>query len=1350
MTQNQNTSFSALPAKRLTGRTARPYLRSATLFAAFAAFALSAAMLNGQATNLQAGVTATQAVISYAAPDAGVCSIEVHQGNLQGPLVHDVDPALFPGSNLDSRATNLVAGRKRVFVVGKRAAEPALDGFNYSRALQVYTAHAYRIVCGASVSTGEFTTTNAPVGAAYNDPLPADPNRPGQYAWPTIKWMDRTQSIVDPLTGFKIRQFDSPREASEFQGSGNFISARNAGAGTDWVNPSAVLADDSAAATYSNSTRGWLFLELGLGVYPSPTHSGLTPSANALVPSFNAWCSGIDCSTANSNDRSIQFCLTVDGVSCISDMLSAALSPCSSNCGGASFRFAGINDPQAILAEWFASHPANRQIDATNLAKRSGSVNRNGASVSLNFGDRFDLLWQAGSTITINNVVYTIASVDNDAALTLSGSPAGSDSAVQYAASNAGLLVRKMTASTHEISIQQVSYSYETGQAPVVEAGGDEDAYSNCSPTLVAGPNGEMGLHCQVAATMYWIGQDTGTVNRLGHTSPPYNGDPTGWPALPCQNGAFWDWSDGNAMYCVQRSNDAHLYLLKFTYNGNNADQGNLAAFQPVTVCGSAPCWNVTNLTQGAQALDLQMAAFHPEWARINFHAQLYTVFGRMGASNAITFIARSHPNNDTMAFIFRFDLNTKRIVSGTPTWRYWPLRWGGSHGPSNLNDPKWLQVSATFFRGPFTGTDTVPGNGPYYSTVTSGAIATAGQDCPARPADSPIAVSDWPSGTRCLTVTVDGEPGDPTPAQYSAGTVSVSGTAVTGTNTSWNSSMDQLQILIGGTYYKFTYVSPTQGTLDNSAGTISNSAYALFLEPVNNPKVGNPNFAYLQDAEVRDIFCAANNQSACRYLYSVNEFMRLIVKNGNTWTLQRSWAGSLPPPATHPLDPNGWLIAVVGTCYFGDIYPCPESRVTWNAVADPYGYNAAGNTVLEDANEKGCCHATRQNDVNVDVAIVYPARTPGEGYYFTRFNGIPAVFADPGFLTSQNPFFHGIAGVGAPNAVDSHPSHQQFAPNASVADLSWMGDARPFLGSDTFEFGSPSAPGTLVSGTLYKFTSSQAKRLHPRILPTMAACGVNPLLDVSGASSSISTSSTDNYKYCVALTGGECVPGSNSGDVYVNCPQIKAPYCTYQGVGSSDPDTRDICVLDMGSMTMNATQVGITKVDIDGIYSRRVTAALSRYHWVNQFWNVKILPDGKSLIVMSSFLQGQRNALLLVKLPPFPSPDGANRRDFLPHTVNVPTPQLPGVTNAVIQFGYDKNYFCSSRREACVQGAVTDPVNVPFNYKSENPAGVPCQNGCAIPVQAISQRILYYQVILRDASNNVVGAMSPEVVAIK
>ena len=145
------------------------------------------------------GKTPTQALLSYTA--TGSCTVEVSENASYQPLVHDVDPALFAGSNLDTRPEALSSGTNHIFLVGKRRTDTAANGINYSRALQTNTTHYYRVTCGSQVTTGTFTTANIPFGSTYTDVLPADPQNPGEYLWPSLSATDRTETIVDPYTG---------------------------------------------------------------------------------------------------------------------------------------------------------------------------------------------------------------------------------------------------------------------------------------------------------------------------------------------------------------------------------------------------------------------------------------------------------------------------------------------------------------------------------------------------------------------------------------------------------------------------------------------------------------------------------------------------------------------------------------------------------------------------------------------------------------------------------------------------------------------------------------------------------------------------------------------------------------------------------------------------------------------------------------------------------------------------------------------------------------------------------------------------------------------------------------------
>src|SRR5260370_41874986 len=106
------------------------------------------------------GTTNTQAVLAYSAPDAAPCTVKVSQQPSLTPLVRDVDPALFPGSDQDTRSETMTAQTGRVFVVGKRITQRVSDGNNYSRALETYPTHYYQLVFRSPVHTRSFTPSH--------------------------------------------------------------------------------------------------------------------------------------------------------------------------------------------------------------------------------------------------------------------------------------------------------------------------------------------------------------------------------------------------------------------------------------------------------------------------------------------------------------------------------------------------------------------------------------------------------------------------------------------------------------------------------------------------------------------------------------------------------------------------------------------------------------------------------------------------------------------------------------------------------------------------------------------------------------------------------------------------------------------------------------------------------------------------------------------------------------------------------------------------------------------------------------------------------------------------------------
>ena len=1188
--------------------------------------------------------TATQAVVSYLSPDSRSCRLELSESSRYLPAVYDVNPSIFPGSDLDlERSTTIDVQRRRTVILGLRAAETGRDGKRYSRALQTNTKYYLRVTCGSQVQTGTFETTTIPLGLTYNDPLPVDPKKPGEYAWPHVDWNDRSQRIVDPQTGLQIRRLTL---ASDITNSGGTIAFRDGrDRSGEWQDPQAVSANDTRSATTTGT--GWLFLDAGLSLYVGGTHDYGSGSLETFSVQLNAWCN--NCAGLTTDARTLDACLSYDGMSCASKTLNATVESCSADCTGSRYRLdIGTGGPSVFTA-W-----GLEKGDLTDLHRRAGQATRRANRILRTSGNVFNINWSPGSEVVFNNRPYTIAKVIDEEKILLEGQFDGAEESGTFDASNFGLLLRKKNANAAQVYVQYGSTSHVLGNSPDWDASGDGVGFTQCSPIAVPGANGEPGWHCVVGGMLYWIGAESGDTNRLGRTYMPSRNGVDGWGLNPggafCSSnnggGPLWDRYDPNSFFCGQIDSSGGVSVIKASYRGTNTDIGSQDLYAKLRECGASqpePCWvfeNITPLSRG-KSLSQQLRNRLPAEFDL-LRGAVVNLVGFQG--KRLMFMARSgNAGNDALGIVGAFDTLENQIVGAAPSWKFWPLRWSVLHGPEPVDDPEWMNIPATFFRGPLSGEDFQTGNGPYLSRITTGALTASPSACPPRPADSPIPPHEWPTGDECTEVAVDGEPADPSPAVHRAGTItSGPGASVTGTAVNWYPSFTGSQLFVDGRWYNFEFLTATTGRISPEPATpLRNASYAIHLEPVNNAKTGNPLHAYLQDAEVRDVFCVTADGN-CRFLFLSNEIVRLIRKDGKKWTLQRGYR-ILPEGAGHhaflPSPANSMLLAFPSGCQLGPVYPCASASVVWNSVQDPGGRNEGGTTLVVDRKINGGGHGTIGAGALIAALADDCPKVDGQDYscYVVRPG---ETFADrfpaDSFRVSNNPAFEGRVGIGSPNEVDSHPSARQDREAAAPEDRIWFGDARPFLGS-SLNTGKAGDTAVEIEDGLWKFRPNQLPRLRPKHMPTLASCGSNPLLNISGPASKIITPSKGGaYTYCLSAKAGECLEGSEAGELFVSCPYISRPHCEFAGVGSAGTEKRDICVMDNGAYTSGITQIRHTEPDSDGGWGRLITHGLSLYRWNDLFWNVKTTPDGKWMLFRTQWVNGKRGEAFLAKLPPF------------------------------------------------------------------------------------------------------------------
>jgi hypothetical protein len=718
-------------------------------------------------TNISvAGVTNTQAILTWTAPDAQPCKVQVSESANLTPLVHDVDPAIFPGSNMDNRDGSITDQRMRKFVIGKRTAEKGSDGFRYSRALQSYTPHFFQITCSSDQATGQFRTQQIAFGNTFQDPPPVD-EAGGGYAWPDLSPTDRKQTIVDPQTGALIRRVSMVSDRIiPIDNEGNMLAAGSGG----WANAVAAASnrDNGAAATISRDNHGMLRIAPGLGSYFTGnilSDVGSKGSVNYFQLALTASISNPACNNSRTDDCKIVVCLSIDGVNC--------------RVGGNQYEQALRTNPQTylfgtkkIIDLWQA--PGYPPISAIDAGTRNGSVVCDGSiNVNLTGGAPFNTAWGQGSSILINNVRYTIASVINNRSVTVTRGCASTNGPVGYTGYNFGALIRKKTASPDTVAVEYGTVSYELGIYPFPDYSGDFDM---CGPVPVVGPTGNPGYNCAGLSDgpMWWIDGITGEAHMFMRN--------TGFGCGNFDTSPF-DMVDPDAWYCGANT------LNKVKYHGNHLEPQTtpipgsfIESEMPPQCTGPAnkpanpPCLAVTPLT-GNTTMSQLLAAFDPTFDPGKF--QGWQMTGVESGVIELRVYRGTSPSSGAIGWVIAFDPNRTSngqpnsggcvgagkpgcIVAAMPSWSRPGARWCVLKSISPVNTTGWMQISPLYWGGPG---DTNPGQGPY-QVVIRGATGLSNK------IGVPGGVTACPSNrwnaTQCSTITVSGEPFDDSPCKIS------------------------------------------------------------------------------------------------------------------------------------------------------------------------------------------------------------------------------------------------------------------------------------------------------------------------------------------------------------------------------------------------------------------------------------------------------------------------------------------------------------------------------------------------------------------------------------------------------
>src|ERR1022692_3118325 len=160
----------------------------------------------------------------------------------------------------------------------------------------------------------------------------------------------------------------------------------------------------------------------------------------------------------------------------------------------------------------------------------------------------------------------------------------------------------------------------------------------------------------------------------------------------------------------------------------------------------------------------------------------------------------------------------------------------------------------------------------------------------------------------------------------------------------------------------------------------------------------------------------------------------------------------------------------------------------------------------------------------------------------------------------------------------------------------------------------------------------------------------------------------------------------------------------------------------------------------------RDLTTAIGGVRMTSGFANARLLPDSSWIFFEADYLDLTGMDIWMGKMPPYPSQDSYDRSTFIPVTLNATPPSGEGITNAIVQFGYQEyNGNCTTRNDPCIANQSSVSSTDPFYYSSENPSGMPCSSGCTIVVPGLPQHVLYYQIQYRNNSNQTVQTVSQQ-----
>ena len=1345
-------------------------------------FFLWIAVSYAQPVSVDVSATPQQAIVHYQRPDATPCSLEVSESSALQPLINDVNPMLFPGANLDNRdPNNIVTGNDVQFVVGYRGVAKAVDNRIYSRSLQAYTTHYYRLTCGAGqdmVTSGTFTTLNVPVGNTAPDPIAYQDGVWGGWPWPTIDFSNPGQEIIDPQTGFLLKRFTNPGDEPLLYANVALSEAIPSGSG--WSNLRS--SQGNIRMEYSGNGGDFLFL----WGYDGINRPGLTDVGAGSYSNQNALDDARLTLTAYSDkaDTAIAVCLTQDQQTCVGNPIIASLPQ-----AAADLAFPPAAFPVPLFHGW--GDPQIR-MDAASTVTYPGSLDTvQGNQVTTKDHLRVTLL-QPGMIIEIPGTAPAcpdnrchISSIEDEQHLTIAEQIPNNYSSVLTT------LASPVEAGATVVTATSTSRFVKTGSAGAANpvstlyafSLGSADPTVLCSKLLLNTFSGCRGIAHAHAATeqisqavyvtpalgfLVWKTSGSGKViidgahadwAISGVYDTDYQGAEGPWLTATTVNATYA--ADGVtpitptpgyiAYFHTKAASSGHLFWV-------NQDTGESRKLSDIQAPGLASfsLSDANPLTfYYFDGTDLQSCAYdvnNATYGRFRSFQTPYSVRGTPFQNPAISCTAANQgdvplliksacPSIDTTyspyltATSIRFPLATFSLASqqNGPAW----------YVSADFSKPAGQQIQrcvASWGQQIVYPSTTLTPSYPYRWNEGHGNVFWFANDWEAINAQVPYL--GWDLKVSRLS--------------GNAANTALTSTFVDPLSCQQLGVLDPRWIALGAT-------GSTCIQMDVATEPLETKAPASDLMPLGSLPVGARPAAWIHNASVCNgdgttTACASFLQPLAEGDYIGDESQSYDHQGGELFLVAKKTlnpdgsihlvlARGMNPPGcnmTTQAHAAGWVpyMRPPGSCGLGFYYH--QISNSSNFILDNQSVNQGHN--VQWVNGGGSL---------IDVA---PFQSPpwepsalGGAYQTVAVR--KGTF--PNLIQSGAPYNYDVPGIYQFNGsqqgmtsqfIQTHPGGLTYA--APPGEQDWVVDGRPYGGGTGGAFNLWNITTSKIGGfnNVYKITPPEAYdgtlvRLYgdsywtaawdPKRRTIYANAGNQNLRDISGPQSSLTD--TLSFTRCYALLANECVAGSQAGDMFVNVPMVSPTSLSSGsalGTCTNNMDIFSLCVTGGPNEIAAGIQFAVDAHDTKG--RMRV---LSRWFGgpgqTSNYWNVHASPDGKWAISTGLWMNGVRSDLFGLKLTPFQE-DSIARQDFT--SIPIYVPGQPN-TSARIRFGYDYSLFCGQRNEQCSTAVGNSD---PFAWLSEPQQWISCSSDCYPVISAISSRVLYYVIDRRSTDGSV------------